>query len=1342
MPVIRATLVLSLVLALLSPLVAADLEKGPYQGRDPDPHRVQRLGDTDQSGGGAVLTDPGETPIADWAGRPTASRPTRDVPAPLPAECGGSTDACCVYGYVYADNAPVEGAQVRLQSPAGTKTISTAPGDESAFPYYHAELSASPLYAYAGTTVTITVSYGPLEATRAWTVVDDGQQVDLGLSTSPAARRGHGWIYDAARQRFVLFGGWDGTQVLSDTWEYDGSRWLRRSTPQAPPARFDAGLAYDSDRGRVVLFGGASADGTLYADTWEYDGLNWTEIPTADAPSGRAGPAMAYDGSRGQVVLFGGTTNPGQAHPVLGDTWEYDGQYWEQPFTHTLAGRLAPHGLVYDDDAQRILLHGGWKGYDQGCDNETWEYDGNDWLLWSTSGPFRHEHSMVYDRARERVLLYGGRDCYQCRDETWEYDPRTLLWAALPLTTSPTACSAPMAYSPDDQQVLLFGGRDSAGNLLDELWAYDPTAQYWQPVTVQEVAPNADFAAFLPLSTSAPLSGTAPLEVQFVDQSAGELTSWRWEFGDGEHSGARYPAHVYRAGGSFPVTLEAAGPGGVDIEHKEAYVQVDPPLFLPPEAHIVDVQPHPATQGRDIVYFDGEAFDQDEEGCCVSGCEWTLDGVFWLSDEQDFYLAADQLPLGLHTVSFRAVDDEGELSPLRTTSLMVLEPLTGTIRTLILVNRQRLSDLYGEEQAGAVLAQLDRLAAHPQVYGQVLQVEEDPAVSEAYDAWDQVPTSTVRANTVTVAIKGLIDPYWQDNPALQHMVIVGDDRVIPFHRVPDRTHYPESNYPGVLMTTTVGAAMGDDMTLTDNYYADDIPTVLYGPRWGGHELYLPDLGTGRLVETPQEIIAQIEAFLDDPQRTVGSAVVSGYSFVEDGARAISDCLGSEGYPVDGTLIGSPWGADDWATVMLDTPHDVASFSGHGDHDQIGTPTGGVGAERVLAAGADLGGTLFYAAGCHAGLNVPPDNAGRALDLPQAFSRQRANYVANTGYGWGHVTTVGLTEQLLLNFSEQLVQGQSAYVGPALAMAKRAYFLNEPHLDGYDEKVLLESTLYGLPMARYHGPAGTVEGLAAPGMALPTEKARFVRPDGGGTIRFASPIFAFTQAETPEGSYFYTGEGRLQADHGEPIQPSSAFFAHWPGYEAHGVLFTGAAYSEVTDFNPVVERAITGTVAPPEPPFSAPDWYPLQPLRLNRLEQGAQVIFLLGQFSPGEQVERLYPQVDFELLFSNEADWTPPAVRHISSRLVEGLAYVDVRVGDPAGVEAVIVTYDDGAGHWRAVELQEAQGGWSGAFPAGSGTPFFIQAVDRAGNVALVENQGRYFRPGQGRVEVYLPMMRK
>ena len=59
-----------------------------------------------------------------------------------------------------------------------------------------------------------------------------------------------------------------------------------------------------------------------------------------------------------------------------------------------------------------------------------------------------------------------------------------------------------------------------------------------------------------------PISGYAPLEVHFTDQSSPDITSWFWTFGDGTTSTSQSPSHTYAADGVYVVSLTATGPEG------------------------------------------------------------------------------------------------------------------------------------------------------------------------------------------------------------------------------------------------------------------------------------------------------------------------------------------------------------------------------------------------------------------------------------------------------------------------------------------------------------------------------------------------------------------------------------------------------------------------------------------------------------------------------------------------------------------------------------------------------------------------------------------------------------
>jgi hypothetical protein len=77
----------------------------------------------------------------------------------------------------------------------------------------------------------------------------------------------------------------------------------------------------DSTRKRTVLYGGqdVSANAPL-GDTWEWDGQYWTERQIWGPPA-LAQFAMVSDEARGHLVLFGGMLDSNAA-ASSGDTWE------------------------------------------------------------------------------------------------------------------------------------------------------------------------------------------------------------------------------------------------------------------------------------------------------------------------------------------------------------------------------------------------------------------------------------------------------------------------------------------------------------------------------------------------------------------------------------------------------------------------------------------------------------------------------------------------------------------------------------------------------------------------------------------------------------------------------------------------------------------------------------------------------------------------------------------------------------------------------------------------------------------------------------------------------------
>lgn len=84
--------------------------------------------------------------------------------------------------------------------------------------------------------------------------------------------------------------------------------------------------------------------------------------------------------------------------------------------------------------------------------------------------------------------------------------------------------------------------------------------------------PDAPIAGF----SATPISGDSPLNVQFTNTSKGAITSWLWNFGDGETSTEQNPNHQYKMEGTFMVSLMVTGELGSDTETKKDFINTEP----------------------------------------------------------------------------------------------------------------------------------------------------------------------------------------------------------------------------------------------------------------------------------------------------------------------------------------------------------------------------------------------------------------------------------------------------------------------------------------------------------------------------------------------------------------------------------------------------------------------------------------------------------------------------------------------------------------------------------------------------------------------------------------------
>lgn len=104
------------------------------------------------------------------------------------------------------------------------------------------------------------------------------------------------------------------------------------------------------------------------------------------------------------------------------------------------------------------------------------------------------------------------------------------------------------------------------------------TANVTRQINVQ--SPTAPVAAF----RLSPMRGTAPLTVQFIDESTGTITSRLWNFSDGGASSERNPVHTFVNPGLYNVFLTVTGPGGSSTITRQIPVDNLAPATLQPTA--------------------------------------------------------------------------------------------------------------------------------------------------------------------------------------------------------------------------------------------------------------------------------------------------------------------------------------------------------------------------------------------------------------------------------------------------------------------------------------------------------------------------------------------------------------------------------------------------------------------------------------------------------------------------------------------------------------------------------------------------------------------------------------
>lgn len=141
--------------------------------------------------------------------------------------------------------------------------------------------------------------------------IDDGY-TRLQPTNVPPRRVDAGLAFCPTTSEFVLFGGFDSQNLLTDTWTWNGVDWTQRFPAANPPDPRE--LVTDPSGGVLALRRIVSTA----PDQWLWDGTNWTQGALFAAPNSWEFAHADHDPVRNRVV----------AVMEYGNAWEWDGATW------------------------------------------------------------------------------------------------------------------------------------------------------------------------------------------------------------------------------------------------------------------------------------------------------------------------------------------------------------------------------------------------------------------------------------------------------------------------------------------------------------------------------------------------------------------------------------------------------------------------------------------------------------------------------------------------------------------------------------------------------------------------------------------------------------------------------------------------------------------------------------------------------------------------------------------------------------------------------------------------------------------------------------------------------
>lgn len=305
---------------------------------------------------------------------------------------------------------------------------------------------------------------------------DGTDWTELDLERTASSKFGYGLAYDPKRNHTVIYGG-SGLSESNVTYRLSGNRWIELVGDYEPGPRTQFVFQPSLNGDGLWLYGGQSSNDFL-EDMWRLDDFRWTPVDTEDAPLFCSSPLGAIDPERERLVLLCSDS----------ETFEYDGSEWELKTSNDSPSPRRFSVMSWDPASRRIIMYGGIDDFGTYLD-ETWAWNGSQWTkldIGRNDKPkARILPTMFIDPQSNRIMLAGGIGRpgfdadFERYEDQWRFDGSK--WVEMnPSQKLPQRYGAQVALDPNNNRILVFGGKSIDEKYLGDLWAWNGTS--WSEV--------------------------------------------------------------------------------------------------------------------------------------------------------------------------------------------------------------------------------------------------------------------------------------------------------------------------------------------------------------------------------------------------------------------------------------------------------------------------------------------------------------------------------------------------------------------------------------------------------------------------------------------------------------------------------------------------------------------------------------------------------------------------------------------------------------------------------------------------------------------------------------------